>query len=105
MAQDSLLTIMLHEIAAQDFREVSACESAHSIHLEQSVFSGHVTLREKKIMLILSVDVSNAPTVAKYIDGLLQALRLQLPGDYGQRPSGNPGQVGRRGSLGQRREG
>jgi hypothetical protein len=51
-------------------------------HLKQPVLSGNPALREKQIMLVLGIYVSDAPAVAKHLDGLLKTLRSQFSRDH-----------------------
>src|ERR1700674_520420 len=62
--QDSLLAVMLQVIAAEHFRQLSRCKTPHSIHLEQSVLRRHVTLGEKEIIEVGSIDCGHAVAIA-----------------------------------------
>ena len=55
---------MLEIVAAEHLGQFSGGEAPHSIHLEQSVLRGHVTLREEKIIEIGSVDGGRSVVIA-----------------------------------------
>ena len=48
-------------------------------HLKQAVLSGDESLGEKQVVLVLGIDMGNAPTVAQYAYRLFKARYFKLP--------------------------
>jgi hypothetical protein len=69
--------------------------------LEESILGGDYALGEEQVMLVLGINVGNAPAIAQNVDGALESRHPQLAGDYGQGLMGGTDEVGFRGGLGE----
>jgi hypothetical protein len=73
--------------------------------LEEAILSSDYALGEEQIVLVLRVNVGDAPAIAQNVDGALQSRHPQLAGDYGQGLMGGTDEIGFRGGLGENGEG
>src|SRR6476646_9819293 len=55
-AQNSLLAIMPDEIGTQNFRNFTCCESAHYIHLPETVLRGYIPLSKEQVPGVCRID-------------------------------------------------
>src|SRR5208282_1018572 len=76
--------IPLHERRSKDFREAPLAGALPKFHLEKAVLRDDKALREEKIVLVLRIDVGNAPAVALDADRLLEAVHVERPVNYRQ---------------------
>ena len=74
----------------QHFSKLAGANAPPEINLEEPVFGGDPTLREKQIIGVLGVDVGHAPLVAKNLDGGFQISgRLRGQRQCGQQCDGH----------------
>jgi hypothetical protein len=59
---------------------VSLAGALPEFHLEEAILGGNDSLGEEEIMLILRVDVRDAPTVAQDVNGMFESAELKLSG-------------------------
>ena len=68
----------------QDLGQAALARSLPQFHLKKTVLSGHVSLSEKQVMLVLGVDMGNAPAVAQHVYRLFEARHLERALDHGK---------------------
>jgi hypothetical protein len=73
--------------------------------LEEAILGSDYALGEEQIVLVLRINVGDAPAIAQNVDGSLQSRHPQLAGDYGQGLMGGTDEIGFRGGLGENCEG
>lgn len=57
---------------ANNFRQLSGCETPHSIHLKQTILCGHVPLGKKQIVQIVCLNRGDAVIIARNRDWRFQ---------------------------------
>ena len=63
---------------SQHLRQPALPGAFPQLHLEQAVLRRHKPLREKQVMLVLSVDVRHAPAIPQHPDRLREAGHTEL---------------------------
>jgi hypothetical protein len=59
---------------------VSLAGALPEFHLEEAILGGDDTLGKEEIVLVLGVDVSDAPTIAQDVNGMFESAELKLSG-------------------------
>ena len=86
IAQQAGVNITCQERRSQDFRQSALAGALPEFHLKQPILGRHEALGKKKIMLVLGINMGNAPAVAQDLDRMLKSWRFQPSGDNCQCP-------------------